>query len=232
MKYKRILLKLSGEALSGEGNMGIKNEELLNVSSLIKYLLTFNIELAIVIGGGNFWRGKLNKEMSRVDADYIGMLATVMNSIALSSALKEQGIKNKVLTSINIEHIGENYHHDKALKYLKEKQVLIFAGGTGNPYFSTDTAATLRALEINADLIIKATKVDGIYDSDPKMNHEAKKYDFITYEEIVKKNLQVMDLTSTVMNEQGIPTIVLDYRNEENFKKAFLGEKVGTLISK
>ena len=231
--YKRVLLKLSGEALAPEGGTGIDPTSAKLISNQIKSVVQLGANLAIVIGGGNIWRGKIGLElgMDRATADYMGMLATVMNSLALMDALESIGVTTRVQTSIEMRQIAEPYIRRRALRHIEKDRVVIFAGGTGNPYFTTDTAAALRAVEINAELLIKATKVDGIYDSDPKKNPDAKKFDRLTYMDALNKQLQVMDATAiSLCMENHMPLMVLNLWEEGSLKKALTGEKVGTLV--
>ena len=231
--YKRVLLKLSGEALAPEGGTGIDPASAKMISAQIKSVVQLGANLAIVIGGGNIWRGKIGLElgMDRATADYMGMLATVMNSLALMDALESIGVTTRVQTSIEMRQIAEPYIRRRALRHIEKSRVVIFAGGTGNPYFTTDTAAALRAVEINADLLIKATKVDGIYDSDPKKNPDAKKFDRLTYMDALNKQLQVMDATAiSLCMENHMPLMVLNLWEEGSLKKALMGEKIGTLV--
>ena len=233
IKYKRILLKLSGEALAPQGASGIDPEAAKTISNQIKNCVQIGANLAIVIGGGNIWRGKVGLElgMDRATADYMGMLATVMNSLALMDALENIGVTTRVQTSIEMRAIAEPYIRRRALRHIEKNRVVIFAGGTGNPYFTTDTAAALRAVEINAELLIKATKVDGIYDSDPKKNPDAKKFDRLTYMDALNKQLQVMDATAiSLCMENHMPLMVLNLWEEGSLRKALMGEKVGTLV--
>ncbi len=233
IKFKRILLKLSGEALSPKDGQGIDPTSAKMISGQIKSVVQLGANLAIVIGGGNIWRGKVGLElgMDRATADYMGMLATVMNSLALMDALENIGVTTRVQTSIEMRAIAEPYIRRRALRHIEKNRVVIFAGGTGNPYFTTDTAAALRAVEINADLLIKATKVDGIYDSDPKKNPDAKKFDRLTYMDALNKQLQVMDATAiSLCMENHMPLMVLNLWEEGSLKKALMGEKVGTLV--
>lgn len=233
IRYKRVLLKLSGEALAPKEGLGIDPVSAKMISNQIKTVVQLGANLAIVIGGGNIWRGKVGIElgMDRATADYMGMLATVMNSLALMDALENIGVTTRVQTSIEMRAIAEPYIRRRALRHIEKDRVVIFAGGTGNPYFTTDTAAALRAVEINADLLIKATKVDGIYDSDPKKNPDAKKFEHLTYMEALNKQLQVMDATAiSLCMENHMPLMVLNLWEEGSLKKALSGEKVGTLV--
>ena len=233
IKYKRVLLKLSGESLAPVEGQGIDPKSAKEIAQQVKSVVQLGANLAIVIGGGNIWRGKVGLElgMDRATADYMGMLATVMNSLALMDSLENIGVTTRVQTSIEMRAIAEPYIRRRALRHIEKSRVVIFAGGTGNPYFTTDTAAALRAVEINADLLIKATKVDGIYDSDPKKNPDAKKYDDLTYMEALSKQLQVMDATAiSLCMENHMPLMVLNLWEEGSLKKALMGEKVGTLV--
>ncbi len=233
IKYKRVLLKLSGESLAAEGSSGIDPACAKQIARQIKSVVQLGANLAIVIGGGNIWRGKVGLElgMDRATADYMGMLATVMNSLALMDSLEQIGVTTRVQTSIEMRAIAEPYIRRRALRHIEKSRVVIFAGGTGNPYFTTDTAAALRAVEINADLLIKATKVDGIYDSDPKKNPDAKKFDELTYMEALSRQLQVMDATAiSLCMENHMPLMVLNLWEEGSLQKALTGEKIGTLV--
>lgn len=233
IKYNRVLLKLSGEALAPQNENGIDPAAAKMISKQIQSVVHLGANLAIVIGGGNIWRGKVGLElgMDRATADYMGMLATVMNSLALMDALENIGVTTRVQTSIEMRAIAEPYIRRRALRHIEKNRVVIFAGGTGNPYFTTDTAAALRAVEINADLLIKATKVDGIYDSDPKKNPDAKKFDRLTYMDALNKQLQVMDATAiSLCMENHMPLMVLNLWEEGSLIKALKGEKVGTLV--
>ena len=233
IKYKRVLLKLSGEALSPAEGTGIDPTSAKMIAGQIKNVVQLGANLALVIGGGNIWRGKIGLElgMDRATADYMGMLATVMNSLALMDALEGIGVTTRVQTSIEMRSVAEPYIRRRALRHMEKSRVVIFAGGTGNPYFTTDTAAALRAVEIHADLLIKATKVDGIYDSDPKKNPDAKKYDCLTYMEALAKQLQVMDATAiSLCMENHMPLMVLNLWEEGSLTKALIGDKVGTLV--
>ncbi len=233
IKFERVLLKLSGEALAPENGTGIDPTSAKEIAAQVKSVVQLGANLAIVIGGGNIWRGKIGLElgMDRATADYMGMLATVMNSLALMDALEQIGVTTRVQTSIEMQAIAEPYIRRRALRHIEKSRVVIFAGGTGNPYFTTDTAAALRAVEMNAELLIKATKVDGIYDSDPKKNPDAKKYDRLTYMEALSKQLQVMDATAiSLCMENHMPLMVLNLWEEGSLKKALMGEKIGTLV--
>jgi uridylate kinase len=233
IRYKKILIKLSGEALMGNEGYGIDPDSVVEVAGQIKDLHKLRVEIAIVLGGGNIYRGKKGekKGMDRVTGDYMGMMATVMNALALQNALENLGIETSVQTALKIERIAEPYSRKKALTYLKKGVVVIFACGTGNPYFTTDTAAALRAIEIKADILFKATKVDGIYDKDPELHKNAKFYTEISYGDVLKKGLQVMDLTAiTLCKENHLPLAVFNMRKKGNLKKAVLGEHIGTIV--
>lgn len=232
--YRRILLKLSGESLAGGAGFGIDGGVLESVAAQIKQIAERGVQLAIVIGGGNFFRGMqaASKGMDRVGSDYIGMLATAMNGLALQQALDAHNQSSRVLSAIHLVGVAEPYVRARALKHLANDKVVIFTAGTGNPMFTTDTAASLRALEINADVIIKATRVDGVYDSDPEKNPQAKRYDRLSYEQVIAENLGVMDLTAiTLCRENRMPIQVLNFHREGNLLRAVSGEPVGTLIN-
>lgn len=233
MKYKRILLKLSGESLMGKQGYGIDTEKLESYAKQIKNVADKGIQVGIVIGGGNIFRGLsgASKGYDRVKGDSMGMLATVINGLAISSALDANGCKNKVLTAIRMEPIGEFYSKAKAVEYLSDGNVAIFCGGTGNPYFTTDTGSSLRAIEIEADIMLKGTRVDGIYTADPEKDSNATKYSKISYDEIYAKNLKIMDLTATTMcKENNLPIMVFDMDTEGNLEKIMNGEEIGTLV--
>lgn len=234
LKYRRILLKLSGEALVGETGFGINVSEVEAIARRIKEIYELKAEIAIVIGAGNLWRGKqgLERGMDRATADYMGMLGTMMNALALMDALERQNVFTRVMSAIEMRAIAEPYIRRRAIRHLEKGRVVIFGAGTGNPFFSTDTAAALRATEIDADVVIKATKVDGVYDSDPKKNADAVKFDHLTYIDVLNRRLQVMDSTAiTHCMENKIPLLVLNLWDEVALKQALHGEKVGTLIS-
>ena len=232
-KYKRILLKLSGESLMGEKQYGIDEKRLAEYAEQIKEIHEQGIQIGIVIGGGNIFRGLsgASKGFDRVKGDQMGMLATVINSLALSSALVATEVKARVLTAVRMEPIGEFYSKAKAMEYLKSGHVTIISGGTGNPYFTTDTASSLRAIEIEADAMFKGTRVDGIYTADPEKDPTATKFDKITYDEIYNRGLKVMDLTATTMcKENHLPIIVFNMDQPGNLKKVILGENIGTIV--
>ncbi len=233
MKYKRILLKLSGEALMGNRQYGIDNDRLVEYAEEIKKVTDKGCELAIVIGGGNIFRGLAGaaKGMDRVQGDYMGMLATVINGMALQGALEDAGIRTRLQSAIEMDKVAEPFIKRRAVRHLEKGRVVIFGAGTGNPYFTTDTAATLRAIEIGADVILKGTRVDGIYDSDPEKNSGAVKYNSLTFEEVFEKDLKVMDMTAfTLSHENKLPIIVFDMNKEGNLLKIVEGETVGTLV--
>ena len=233
MKYNRILLKLSGEALMGNKQYGIDTDRLNEYDNEIKKVVDLGCEVAIVIGGGNIFRGLAGaaKGMDRVQGDYMGMLATVINGMALQGALEDVGIKTRLQSAIEMDKIAEPFIKRKAVRHLEKGRVVIFGAGTGNPYFTTDTAATLRAIEINADAILKGTRVDGIYDSDPEKNANAVKYNSLTFEEVFKKDLKVMDMTAfTLSHENKLPIIVFDMNKENNLFKLIQGENIGTVV--
>lgn len=234
MAYKRILLKLSGEALMGEKQFGIDHNRLNQYAQEIKEVVEAGVEVAIVIGGGNIFRGiqAVDGGIERVQGDYMGMLATVINSMALQSALEDIGVYTRLQTAIKMEQIAEPYIRRKAVRHLEKGRVVIFGAGTGNPYFTTDTAASLRAIEVEADVILKGTRVDGIYDSDPEKNEDAVKYDKISFDEVYKKGLNVMDLTAfTLCNENKLPIVVFDMNTSGNLKRVVTQEEeIGTLV--
>ena len=230
-KYKRAIIKLSGEALAGEKGFGIDETVVAYVVNQIKKVFEQKVEIGIIIGGGNFWRGRQALKMERSAADHMGMLATVMNSIALQDALESAGVPCRVQTALTITRIAEPYILRKALRHFEKGRVVIFACGTGNPFFSTDTGAALRAAEINADVLMLAKNIDGVYDSDPKKNPNAKKYDELSYMKVVQDGLQAMDATGiTLCMENNIPIITFALKEEDSLLKAVNGEKIGTLI--
>jgi len=232
-KYRKVLLKLSGEALQGEKGYGISAEVLETISDEIAEVNKLNIELAIVIGGGNIFRGiaGASKGIDRSTGDYMGMLATVINALALQDSLEKRGIHTRVQTALNIEQVAEPYIRRRAVRHLEKGRVVIFAAGTGNPFFTTDTAATLRALEIGADLILKATKVDGVYDKDPLEHKDAVKFKELSYMEVLKKELKIMDATAISLCMQGnIPIIVFNLFENGNIKNVIMGKEIGTIV--
>lgn len=233
IKYKRVLLKLSGESLMGEKNFGIDNERLGRYADEIKEIADSGVEVGVVIGGGNIFRGIQAEEggMDRVHGDYMGMLATMINSMALQSALESKGVQTRLLSAITMEQIAEPYIRRRAVRHLEKGRVVIFGAGTGNPYFTTDTAATLRAIEIEANVILKGTRVDGIYTADPEKDVNARRYNTISFSEVYEKGLNVMDLTAfTLCNENKLPIIVFDMNKPGNLHKVVVGESVGTLV--
>jgi uridylate kinase len=234
LKYKRILLKLSGEALGGATGFGIDVDDAESIAERIKEVREMGVEVAVVIGGGNLWRGKQGLEhgMDRATADYMGMLGTVMNALTVMDALERTGVYTRVMSAIEMRAIAEPYIRRRAIRHLEKGRVVIFSAGTGNPYFSTDTAAALRATEIGAGVIIKATKVDGVYDSDPKKNPDANKFDKMTYIDFLNRRLTVMDSTAvTLCMENNLPILVLNYWDKKALVGALDGEEVGTLVT-
>ena len=234
MKYKRILLKLSGEALMGDLQYGIDPSMLKQYAQQIKEVAELGCEIAIVIGGGNIFRGVqgVASGMDRVQGDYMGMLATVINSMALQGALEDAGVNTRLQTAIRMEQIAEPFIKRRATRHLEKGRVVIFGAGTGNPYFTTDTAAVLRAIETQADVILKGTRVDGIYTADPEKDSTAEKFETISYQEVYDKNLKVMDMTAfTLSEENNLPIIVFDMNTDGNLKKLILGDNVGTLVT-
>ena len=233
MKYKRVLLKLSGEVLAGGKGHGIDFETALALANEIKECVNLGYEISIVVGGGNFWRGKSNEYMDRATSDYIGMLGTVMNALAQGDAFKQLDVPVRVQTGVEMRQIAEFYIKDRAIRHLEKGRVVIFGCGTGSPFFSTDTAAALRAAEINADVLIKATKVDGVYDKDPKKHEDAKKYDKITYIDVLNKKLNVMDSTAiSLCMEENIPIIVFNILKKGNLKEVLKNQSIATIIEK
>ncbi|MGE4282182.1 MAG: UMP kinase [Clostridia bacterium] len=230
-KYKRIILKISGEALAGEGRVGLDSDTVNRISDEIKECLELGVQIAIVVGGGNFWRGRSGKGMDRTTADHMGMLATVINALALQDALESRNIPTRVQTAIEMRQIAEPYIRRKSVRHLEKGRIVIFACGTGNPYFSTDTTAALRAAEIDAEMILLAKKVDGVYDSDPVKNPDAVKFDRLTYIDILNRGLGVMDSTATSLcMDNNIPIMVFGLDQPGNIKKVILGEQIGTLV--
>ncbi len=230
-KYKRILLKISGEALSGAAGHGFDPESLKSVAEQILEVAKLGVEVGIVVGGGNIWRGRQGMNMDRVTADQMGILATVINALAVSEALIGAGADARVLTSIEISGVGEKFNHKVADRYLKEGKIVVFGGGTGNPFFSTDTGAALKAAEIGADALLLAKNIDGIYDSDPKTNPNAKKFDELTYDEYVARGLRAMDTSAVVMcKENGLKVHAFGLSDKNSIVKAVAGDKEGTII--
>ena len=231
--YKRILLKLSGESLVGDNGFGIDPSMINRYAKEIKSVVDLGVEVAIVIGGGNIYRGmnELETGIERAHGDYMGMLATVINGMAIQAMLEKQGMYTRLLTAIKMEQVAEPYIRRRAIRHLEKNRIVIFGGGTGNPYFTTDTAGSLRAVEIGADVIIKGTRVNGIYTSDPEKDPTATKYDTISYKECIDKNLKIMDMTAfTLCMENNLPIIVFDINQEGNLKKLVTGERIGTLV--
>ncbi|MCP3178062.1 MAG: UMP kinase [Desulfuromonadales bacterium] len=231
--YRRILLKLSGEALAGEQGYGIDPDVISSIAAEIKELVDLKIQVALVIGGGNIFRGvaAASRGMDRASADYMGMIATVMNSLALQDALEKTGVVTRVQSAIEMQEVAEPYIRRRAVRHLEKGRVVIFGAGTGNPYFTTDTAASLRAMEINADVILKATKVDGVYNADPAKDKSAVKFDTLTYLEVLQKGLQVMDATATSLcMDNKLPIVVFNLTQRGNIKKVVLGEEIGTIV--
>ena len=230
-KYKRVLLKISGEALAGEKKVGLDDDMLNQVASQVKGLREIGVEVAVVVGGGNFWRGRTSKTMDRATADYMGMLATVINSLALQSAFENMGIPTRVQTAIEMREVAEPYIRRRAMHHLEKGYVVIFGAGTGNPFFSTDTTAALRAAEIEADVILLAKKVDAVYDSDPNINPDAKKFSKLTHMDLLEMGLGVMDSTAaSLCMDNHIPIHVFGLDEPENVIKAAYGEEIGTII--
>lgn len=233
-KYKRVVLKLSGEALAGQDGFGINPTIINSIAEQVKEVAELGVEVAVVVGGGNIWRGKIGSEMGmdRATADYMGMLATVMNSLALQDSLEHLGIETRVQTSIDMRQVAEPYIRRRAIRHLEKGRVVIFAAGTGNPYFSTDTTAALRAAEIEAEVILMAkNNVDGVYNADPKLDKNAVKYDSLSYLDVLKDGLGVMDSTaSSLCMDNDIPLIVFSFTEKGNVKKAVLGEQIGTIV--
>ncbi|MCR5199958.1 MAG: UMP kinase [Saccharofermentans sp.] len=231
IKYKRILLKLSGEALAGEKKSGIDDDVVRTITSKIKEVSDLGVQVAIVVGGGNFWRGRSSEKMDRVTADHMGMLATLMNSLALSDALEQHGAVTRVLSAIDVRQMAEPYIRKRALRHLEKGRIVIFACGTGNPYFSTDTGAALRATEIGADIFMKATMVDGVYDKDPNKYPDAVRFDKVTHDEVLSSNLKVMDATAAALCRDNHTKIyVFSMEDPDNIVRVVKGENIGTLV--
>lgn len=229
--YKRVILKLSGEALAGTKDMGLDQEMLAKISEQVKSAVDMGVEVAIVVGGGNFWRGRFGESMDRSTSDYMGMLATSINALALQDAIEARGVQVRVQTAIEMRQIAEPYIRRRAVRHLEKGRVVIFACGTGNPYFTTDTAAALRAAEIDAEVMLLAKRVDGVYDSDPEKNPNAKRFDSLTYIDILNRGLGVMDSTATSLcMDNKIPIIVFGLEKPDNIKKVLLGQHIGTIV--
>ena len=232
-KYKRVMLKISGEALSGANGFGFDFDIVGRIAREVKTLVDMDVEVGLVVGGGNIWRGRSGEGMDRTTADHMGMLATCINALALQDALEGIGVKTRVQTAIEMKEIAEPFIRRRAVRHLEKGRVVIFGAGSGNPYFSTDTAAALRAAEIEADVILLAKNVDGVYDKDPNKFADAKKYDKLTYMEVIEQGLQVMDTTATTLcMDNNIPILVFGISEEGNIKKVMEGEKIGTIVSK
>jgi uridylate kinase len=232
--YDRILLKLGGEALAGPNGFGIDPQRAEAVAGMVQQVLSMGVQVALVIGAGNLWRGRegIERGMERATADYMGMLGTVINSLAMMDALERMGTVTRVMSAMEMRAVAEPYIRRRAIRHLEKGRVVILGGGTGNPYFSTDTAAALRAMEIDAQVVIKATKVDGVYDTDPKENPDAERFDRLSYIDALNRRLQVMDSTAiSLCMDNELPIVVLDMWQEDNLRQAVLGESVGTLIS-
>ena len=231
-KYKRVILKLSGEVLAGKKGFGVDDDVVAEVAGYVKKITDAGIQVGVVIGAGNFWRGRSNKRMERTTADYMGMMGTVMNSLAMADALKFLGVKNHMLSAIPMTPLAESYNREKAIGYIEAGEVVIFSAGTGSPFFSTDTTAALRAAEMDAELILLAKRIDGVYDCDPMLNPNAKKYETLSYSEILNKKLGVMDFTAiTLCMDNHIPIAVFDLNVPENILRACEGQNVGTIVT-
>ena len=231
LKYKRVLIKVSGEAMAGEQRFGLDFDTVLNVCKSIKDCVDLGAEVAVVVGGGNFWRGRTSGKMDRTRADHMGMLATVINALALGDALEQLEVPVRVQTAISMQQIAEPYIRNKAVRHLEKGRVVVFGCGTGNPFFSTDTAAALRAAEIDADIIFKATNVDGVYDSDPKLNPNCKKFDELHYIDVLNQGLHVMDSTAaSLCMDNDIPILVFNLNDPNNIVRAICGETIGTIV--
>ena len=231
--YKRVMLKISGEALSGTNGFGFDFDTVSRIAKEVKEIVDMGIEVGLVVGGGNIWRGRSSEGMDRTTADHMGMLATCINALALQDALEGIGVKTRVQTAIEMKEIAEPFIRRRAVRHLEKGRVVIFGAGSGNPYFSTDTAAALRAAEIEADVILLAKNVDGVYDKDPNKFADAKKYDTLTYMEVIEQGLQVMDTTATTLcMDNNIPILVFGIEADGNIKRAMLGENIGTIVSK
>lgn len=230
-KYKRIVLKISGEALAGSKDMGLEQGVLSKISEQVKEAVDMGVQVAIVVGGGNFWRGRFGESMDRSTSDYMGMMATSINALALQDAIEARGVQVRVQTAIEMRQIAEPYIRRRAVRHLEKGRVVIFACGTGNPYFTTDTAAALRAAEIDAEVILLAKRIDGVYDSDPEKNPNAKKFDNLTYIDILNRGLGVMDSTATSLcMDNNIPIIVFGLDHPDNIKKVLIGQHIGTIV--
>lgn len=230
-KYKRIIIKLSGEALSGDVGFGIDPPTVQRICESIKEVFEKDVEIAIVVGGGNFWRGRFGEGMDKSTADYMGMLSTVINALALQDVLEQMGVPVRVQTAIEMKEVAEPYIRRKAVRHLEKKRVVVFAAGTGNPFFTTDTTASLRAAEVDAEIILLAKSVDAVYDDDPEVNPDAKRYEKLSYIDVINQGLKVMDSTAiTLCMDNNIPILVFGLNEPENILKAVCGEKIGTII--
>ncbi|MDQ5983628.1 MAG: Uridylate kinase [Eubacteriales bacterium SKADARSKE-1] len=230
-KYKRVLLKLSGESLSGPSKHGIDFDTVLSICKPIKECIDMGVQVGIVVGGGNFWRGRSSGKMDRTRADHMGMLATVINALGVADALEQYGVDVRVQTAISMQEVAEPYIRNRAVRHLQKGRVVVFGCGTGNPFFSTDTAAALRAAEVDADIILKATMVDGVYDSDPKVNKNAKKYDTLNFIDVLNKDLKVMDSTAaSLCKDNNIPLLVFSILKPQNIVDAIIGKPIGTIV--
>lgn len=231
-KYKRILLKLSGESLAGQAGHGIDFETVQRICRPIKKVVDLGVQVGIVVGGGNFWRGRSSGNMDRTRADHMGMLATVINALGVADGLEQEGLEVRVQTAIAMQQVAEPYIRNRAVRHLEKGRVVVFGCGTGNPFFSTDTAAALRAAEIDADVVLKATMVDGVYNSDPKVNPNAKRYETVSFDDVLAHNLKVMDSTAaSLCRDNHLPILVFSIEDEENIVRAVCGEDVGTLVT-
>ena len=231
-KYKRILLKLSGESLAGQAGHGIDFETVQRICHPIKKVVDLGVQVGIVVGGGNFWRGRSSGSMDRTRADHMGMLATVINALGVADGLEQEGLEVRVQTAIAMQQVAEPYIRNRAVRHLEKGRVVVFGCGTGNPFFSTDTAAALRAAEIDADVVLKATMVDGVYDSDPKVNPNAKRYDTVSFDDVLAHNLKAMDSTAaSLCRDNHLPILVFSIEDEENIVRAVCGDNVGTLVT-
>lgn len=231
-KYSRVLLKLSGEALAGDQHFGLNSDVILNICKYVKICADMGVQIGIVVGGGNFWRGRSSEGMDRTTADHIGMLATQMNALAVADGLKQLGAKVRVMSAVQMGPICETYSRNEAVRLLEEGNIVVFGCGTGNPFCSTDSAASLRAVEINANVMLKATMVDGVYDSDPKTNPNAIKYDTLSFDEVLDKNLKVMDSSAASMcRENKMSILVFNLEHPENMVKVMQGENIGTVVT-
>ena len=230
--YKRVLLKLSGEALTGDAKFGIDKNTMAGICSAVKELHDMGVQVSIVVGGGNFWRGKYGSKMERTTADYMGMLATIMNGLALQDAIEKIGVPTRVQTAIEMRQIAEPFIQRRAMRHIEKNRINIFAGGTGSPFFSTDTAASLRAAEIKVEVILVAKTIDGVYTADPKIDPNAKKYDKVSYQEVLEKDLKVMDSTAiSLCKDNNIPLVVFAMNDPKNIIRAVKGENIGTVVS-